>query len=179
MLEVTHEGTTQVKETKTNMLPHEYELFTMKESESITSMLDRFTEITNGLASFGKPILESDRVKKILRSLPKEWDATVTAIMESKDLNRLEFSALVGSLLNYEIVLKSRNLKNKPKEKAQGIAFKVSRDENEHDRRRKDLKKESYSTSSKSTKARGMKKEAYIATWSDEDDDDERVETTS
>ncbi|WP_423229663.1 hypothetical protein, partial [Vibrio vulnificus] len=51
MLEVTHKRTTQVKETKINMVLHDYELFTMKEGESITGMLDRFAEITNGLAS--------------------------------------------------------------------------------------------------------------------------------
>ena len=123
MLEVTHEGTTQVKETKINMLLHNYELFIMKEGESITNMLDRFAEITNGLASLGRPISSSDKVKKILRSLPREWDATVTAIMESKDLNTLEFSALIGSLINYEIVLKTRSSKVKPKEK--NLAFKA------------------------------------------------------
>ena len=109
MLEVTHVGTTQVKETRINMMLYNYELFTMKEGESITSMLDRFSKITNGLASLEKPIPSSDKVKKILRSLPKEWDAQVTAIMESKDLNKMEFSALIGSLINYEIVLKSRS----------------------------------------------------------------------
>lgn len=134
MLEVTHEGTTQVKETKINMLLHNYELFTMKDGESITNMLDRFAEITNGLASLGRSISSSDKVKKILRSLPREWDATVTAIMESKDLNTLEFSALIGSLINYEIVLKTRSSKAKPKEK--NLAFKakeISSDEEESD----------------------------------------------
>ena len=80
-------------------------------------MLDRFSEITNGLASFRKPISSSDKVKKILRSLPKEWEATVTDIIELKDLNKMEFSALIGSFINYEIVLKNRSSKAKPKEK--------------------------------------------------------------
>ena len=40
MLEVTHEGTTQVKETNINMLLHDYELFNRKDSECITSTLD-------------------------------------------------------------------------------------------------------------------------------------------
>ena len=66
MLEVTHIGTTQVKETKINMMLCDYKLFNMKEGESITSMLDGFSEISNGLASFGKPISSSDKVKKIL-----------------------------------------------------------------------------------------------------------------
>ena len=36
-LELTLEGTTQVKKIKINMIPHEYELFSMKNGESITS----------------------------------------------------------------------------------------------------------------------------------------------
>ena len=36
--------------------------------------------------------------------------------MESNDLNTLDFNALVGSLINYEIVLKNRSSKAKPKE---------------------------------------------------------------
>ena len=53
MIEVTNEGTTQVKETNVNMLLHDYELFMMRKDESINNMLDHFTEITNGLALFG------------------------------------------------------------------------------------------------------------------------------
>ena len=102
------EGTTQVKETNTSMLLHEYELFTMRDDERIYTMLDRITKITNGLASFERPISSSNKVKKILRSLPKECDANMTTILKSKDLYSSKFSALVGSLINYKIVLKSR-----------------------------------------------------------------------
>ena len=68
-LEVTHEGTNQVKETKINMLIHKYELFKMKPHESIGDMFTRFNEITNSLQSLGKGIPQSDLVRKILRSL--------------------------------------------------------------------------------------------------------------
>ena len=68
MLKVTHERTTQVKETKINIVLHDYELFSMKEGENITNMLDRFANITNGLASLGIPITSNEKVKKILRS---------------------------------------------------------------------------------------------------------------
>ena len=81
-----------MKETKINMLLHDYELFKMKEEEHITSMLDRFSAIMNGLASLGRHMDDSKKVKKILRSLPQEWDSQVTVIMESKDVNRLDFS---------------------------------------------------------------------------------------
>lgn len=71
MPKLTHEGTTKVEETKFKMLLHDYEAFQMKEDESITIMLDWFIEITNGLASVGKVIWSSDKVKKILSLFPK------------------------------------------------------------------------------------------------------------
>ena len=46
-MEVTHEGTNQVKETKINMLVHKYELFKMKPNEQIGEMFTRFCDITN------------------------------------------------------------------------------------------------------------------------------------
>ncbi|GAV69299.1 LOW QUALITY PROTEIN: zf-CCHC domain-containing protein/UBN2 domain-containing protein, partial [Cephalotus follicularis] len=53
-LEVTYEGTNQVKEAKISTLVHEYEMFTMKENEDIKSMFTRFTNITNALHSLDK-----------------------------------------------------------------------------------------------------------------------------
>ena len=38
-----------MKETKANMLVHDYELFKMKPEEIISEMFTRLTEITNGL----------------------------------------------------------------------------------------------------------------------------------
>ena len=115
IMKVTHEGTTQVKETKINIMLHDYKLFSMKEGESITSILDWFSKMTNGLASFGNPILCSDKVNKILRSLPKEWDAIVTAIVESKYLNKLEFSTLIGSLINMRLCWRIETLRSNQK----------------------------------------------------------------
>jgi hypothetical protein len=50
-LEVTYEGTNQVKESKVSMLVHEYELFKMKNDESISEMFTRLTNIINDLKS--------------------------------------------------------------------------------------------------------------------------------
>ena len=55
------------------MLVHEYEQFKMKNDESISEMLTRFTNIINGLKSLGKPDTNVENVRKILRSLPKNW----------------------------------------------------------------------------------------------------------
>ena len=58
ILEVTHEGTNSVKESKISVLVHKFELFTMNEGESMKDMYTRFTDITNSLIGLGKPILE-------------------------------------------------------------------------------------------------------------------------
>ncbi|XP_009791346.2 uncharacterized protein [Nicotiana sylvestris] len=50
-LQTAHEGTTQVKQSKIDMLTNEYELFKMKEDESIQDMHTRFTSIINELHS--------------------------------------------------------------------------------------------------------------------------------
>ena len=43
-----------MKESKINFLVHNYELFSMKENETIVEMNTRFTDIVNGLEAFGK-----------------------------------------------------------------------------------------------------------------------------
>ncbi|XP_077228491.1 uncharacterized protein LOC143861448 [Tasmannia lanceolata] len=53
-LETTHEGTTQVKKSKVNMLISDFEAFEMHEGESISNMFTRFTNIVNELNALGK-----------------------------------------------------------------------------------------------------------------------------
>ena len=69
MLEVTHEDTNQVKETKINMLIYKYELFKMEPTETITSMYTRFTDIVNNLKNLDKAYTDGDLCRNILRSL--------------------------------------------------------------------------------------------------------------
>ncbi|XP_038697229.1 uncharacterized protein LOC119994963 [Tripterygium wilfordii] len=106
MLELKHEGTSQVKDTKINMLVHDYELFKMKPNECISDMFARLTTICNELQSLGKVYSNADRVQKVLRSLPKTWKDKVTAIQEAKDLQTLKLEELIGSLMTHEIELK-------------------------------------------------------------------------
>ncbi|XP_070050424.1 uncharacterized protein [Nicotiana tomentosiformis] len=63
-LQTAHEGTTQVKQSKIDMLTTEYELFKMKEDESIHDMHTRFTCIINELHSLETIILRNKLMKK-------------------------------------------------------------------------------------------------------------------
>ncbi|RVW95551.1 hypothetical protein CK203_039153 [Vitis vinifera] len=61
--------------------------------------------IVNGLEALGKTYKESEKVMKILKSLPSKWHTKVTAIQEDKDLTKLPMEELIGSLMTYEINL--------------------------------------------------------------------------
>ena len=104
-LEVTHESTSQVKQSKVNMLVHTYEMFKMDPSETISEMYTRFTNIVNDLKSIEKTYTNQELVNKILRSLLSAWDAKSTAIQEAKDLVTLLLEQLIGSLMTYEMNL--------------------------------------------------------------------------
>ena len=51
---------------------HDYELFSMKDFESIIDMFSRFMVIMNKLEALGKTYIGVEKVMKILRSLPKK-----------------------------------------------------------------------------------------------------------
>ncbi|GAV68214.1 UBN2 domain-containing protein, partial [Cephalotus follicularis] len=107
LLEVTYEGTNQVKESKISMLVHEYELFMMHDNESISDMFSRFTTIINSLKNLGKSYSNQELVRKILRCLPK------------------------SSLMTHETTMK--NHENVEVKKKKSIAFKASKEDSESD----------------------------------------------
>ena len=96
LLEITHEGTNQVKEFRINILVHDYELFPMKDFESIIEMFSRFMVIVNELQALGKTYTDVEKVMKIIRFLPKKWETKVTTIQEAKDLTKLPLEEPIG-----------------------------------------------------------------------------------
>ena len=65
-------------------------------------MCTRFMDIVNTLRVLGNTFSNSEKVKKIIRSLPKEWRPKRTTIEEVKNLNTLPLDDLIGSLISYE-----------------------------------------------------------------------------
>jgi len=68
---ITHEGTSQVKRSKIDLFRSKYENFYMLENECIDEMLTRFTKITNGLFSLGDTIDNNQKIRKVIKGLPK------------------------------------------------------------------------------------------------------------
>ncbi|VFQ80995.1 unnamed protein product [Cuscuta campestris] len=122
-LMITYEGTPQVRESKIDLLTHEYELFAMKENELVEDMFGRFSNIINDLDMLGRTFTDKELVRKILRSLTKEWESKVNSIYEGRDYNVITYDSLRGNLITYETNHLSHTLDVK---KRMGIAFKAS-----------------------------------------------------
>ena len=105
LLETTHEETDQVKESRINILVHDYELLFIKDFESIVEMFSRFMMIVSELEALGKTYTKVEKVMKILRSLPKKWETKGTVIQETKDLTKVSLIELIGSLMTHDINL--------------------------------------------------------------------------
>ena len=75
----------------------------------------------NSAFNLGETIPEPKIVRKVLRSLPERFHAKITAIEESKDINKIPLTELVGNLQTYELDLtriekssKSKSMALKP-----------------------------------------------------------------
>ena len=65
-LELIYKGMSKVKETKANLLITEYEMFRMKNDESISDMFTRLMQLINHLKALGKMYTDTELVRKVL-----------------------------------------------------------------------------------------------------------------
>ncbi|GKV39478.1 hypothetical protein SLEP1_g47236 [Rubroshorea leprosula] len=126
MLEVTHEGTSQVKESKINRLIYMYELFKMKSEESIQDMYTRLNDIVTNLKALGKVYPSQEVVRKVLRSLPKNWEAKKTAIKSLRISTLSSLKISFGKLMTYEIEVQVDDRVEVVEKKKKDVAFKAS-----------------------------------------------------
>ena len=122
-LQVAHEGASQVKQSRIELLVRKYELFEMGDKETVMEMYTDFTHITNELKSLGQSFTTKELVRKILRFLPQSWEAKVTAIQEAKDMNKMSLDELIGNLQTYKLS-RSSQLKEANK-RDRGLALKA------------------------------------------------------
>ncbi|GKA44718.1 hypothetical protein Tco_0737514 [Tanacetum coccineum] len=95
---ITHQGNSQVKDNKINLLVQQYEQFTIPGEESIDNGFARFNYIITSLKALDEGFSSKNYVRKFLRALHPKWRAKVTAIEESKDLTSLSLDELIGNL---------------------------------------------------------------------------------
>ena len=98
ILQTTYEGTKTVKDSKLQKLITNFEEIKMEEDESFNEFYTKLKDIVNLAFNLGETIHEPKIVRKVLRSLPKRFHAKITTIEESKDIDKIPLTELVGNL---------------------------------------------------------------------------------
>ena len=98
ILQTTYEGTKAVKDSKLQRLTTSFEEIKMEEDELFDEFYAKLKDIVNLAFNLGETIPEPKIVRKMLRSLSKRFHAKIMAIEESKDIDKIPLTELVGNL---------------------------------------------------------------------------------
>ena len=98
ILQTTYKGTKAVKDLKLQRLSTSFKKIKMEKDESFDEFYVKLKDIVNSAFNLGETILEPKIVRKVLRSLPERFHAKITAIEESKDIDKIPLTELVGHL---------------------------------------------------------------------------------
>ena len=102
ILQTTSEGIKAVKDSKFQRLTTSFEEIKMEEDELFDEFYAKLKDIVNSAFNLGEIIPKSKIVRKVLRSLSKRFHAKITTIEESKDIDKIPLSKLVGNLQTYK-----------------------------------------------------------------------------
>ena len=98
ILQTTYEGTKAIKDSKILRLTTSFEEIKIEEDESFDKFYAKFMDLVNSAFNLGETILEPKIVRKVLRSLPERFHAKIIMIEESKDIDKIPLTELVGNL---------------------------------------------------------------------------------
>ena len=96
----------------------------MEEDELFDRFYAKLKDIVNSAFNLGETIPESKVVRKVLRSLPKRFHAKITAIEESKNIDKIPLTELVGNLQTNELGL--TRIRKSSKSKSMALKAKSS-----------------------------------------------------
>ena len=142
ILQTTYEGTKVVKDSKFQRLTTSFEEIKMEEDESFDEFYAKLKDIVNSAFNLGETIHEPKIVRKVLRSLPERFHAKITAIEESKDIDKIPLTELVGNLQIYELRLSRIGKSGKSK----SMALKAKSSDTDESSDDEDSKMKSYIT---------------------------------
>ena len=105
ILQTIYEWTKAVKDSKFQRFTASFKEIKMEEDELFDEFYAKLKDIVNPAFNLRETILERKIFRKVLRSLPKRFHAKITAIEESKDIEKIPLTELVGNLQTYELGL--------------------------------------------------------------------------
>ncbi|GJX21146.1 retrovirus-related pol polyprotein from transposon TNT 1-94 [Tanacetum coccineum] len=130
---ITHQGNSQVKDNKIDLLVQQYEQFVISEDESVDSAFARFNTIITSLKALDECYFSKNYVRKFLRALHPKWRARVTAIEELKDLTSLSLDELIRNLKVNEIIIKKESEIVKAKGERRSLALKAKKESSDEE----------------------------------------------
>ncbi|GJZ45528.1 hypothetical protein Tco_0593124 [Tanacetum coccineum] len=160
---ITHQGNSQVKDNKIDLLVQQYEQFSILEEKSIDSGFDRFNTIITSLKALDEGFSSKNYVRKFLRALHPKWRAKVTAIEKSKDLSSLALDELIGNLKVHEVVMeKDSKIYKGKKERIKSIALKAKKESSDDETLTSGSDDEEYAMAVRNFKKFFRRKDAVI-----------------
>ena len=103
ILQTVHECTKAVKINKLQQLTSRFESIRKFDDECFDEFYAKFSDIVNSAYNLGEIYDQPKIVRKILRSLTKNFRPKVTAITESKNVESIPIDELVVSLQSYHL----------------------------------------------------------------------------
>ncbi|GJY84696.1 hypothetical protein Tco_0498722 [Tanacetum coccineum] len=142
---IIHQGNSQVKDIKIDLLVQQYEQFTIPKKELIDNPFARFNTIVTSLKALDEGFSGKNYCRKFLRALHPKWRAKVTSIEESKDLTSLSLDELISNLEVYEVIIKkdSEMVKGK-REQSRSLALKAKKESSNEESSTSDREDEEY-----------------------------------
>ena len=142
ILQTTYKGIKVVNDSKLQKLITSFKEIKMKEDESFNEFYAKLKDILNSAFNLGETIPELKIVRKLLRSLLERFFAKITAVEESKDIDKIPLTLLVGNLQTYELGLTRIGKMGKGK----SMALKAKSSEKDESSDNEDSKMKSYIT---------------------------------
>ncbi|GJT12368.1 hypothetical protein Tco_0859410 [Tanacetum coccineum] len=124
---ITHQGNSQVKDNKIDLLVQQYEQYVISEDESIDSAFARFNTIITSLKALDEGYSNKNYVRKFLRALHPKWRAKFMAIKESKDLTSLSLDELIENPKVHEMIIKKDSKIVKANGESRSLALKAKK----------------------------------------------------
>ena len=114
----------------------------MEDDESFNEFYAKLKDIVNSAFNLGETIPEPKIVRKVLRFLLERFHAKITAIEESKDIDKIPLTELVGNLQTYKLGLSRIGKSGKSK----SMALKAKSSDTDESFNEEDSKMKSYIT---------------------------------
>ena len=127
----------------------------MEEDESFDEFYAKLKDIVNSTFNLGETIPKPKVVRKVLRSLPERSHAKITAIEESKDIDYIPLTELVGNLQTYKLGLTRIGKESKSK----SMALKTKSNETDEDSKMKSYITRQFKKFMKNANAKGFDKD--------------------